>query len=257
MNGQTSAALVVMGAMILFAGSAADRARARASRQTELNTAIGQGNGQQNGQPQSSDYPRRDDARRDEAKRPDDDRERRDDRRSDVPAEGERVTLASDTIISVRIADEISSNKHHTGDMFTGIVDPSVLVHDHVVIPRGTEAHVRMAEDKKGGHIHGKAQVSLELVGLVVNGRRLGVESDPEVRSQGAVAGKVKAEAKSGDHVSVGTGVAGPAGSAAGPVIAAFSAPKVEMKANSRVEFILAEPFTFTKPPVTEAPPAQ
>jgi len=257
MNGQTSAALVVMGAMILFAESAADRARAQASRQTELNTAIGQDNGQQSGQPQSSDYPRRDDARRDDAKRPDDDRERRDDRRSDVPAEGERITLPPDTIISVRIADEISSNKNHTGDMFTGIVDPSVLVHDHVVIPRGTEAHVRMAVDKKGGHIHGKAQVSLELVGLVVNGRRLGVESDPEVRGQGAVAGKVKAEAKSGDHVSVGTGVAGPAGSAAGPVIAAFSAPKVEMKANSRVEFILAEPFTFTKPPVTEAPPAQ
>jgi hypothetical protein len=257
MNGQTSAALVVMGAVVLFAGSAADRAGARASRQTELNAAIGQDNGQQGGQPQSSDYPRRDDARRDDAKRPDDDRERRDDHRSDVPAEGERVTLPPDTIISVRIADEISSNKNHTGDMFTGIVDPSVLVHDHVVIPRGTEAHVRMAEDKKGGHIHGKAQVSLELVGLVVNGRRLGVESDPEVRGQGAVAGKVKAEAKSGDHIGVGTGVAGPAGSAAGPVIAAFSVPKVEMKANSRVEFILAEPFTFTKPPVTDVPKNQ
>jgi len=150
MNGQTSAALVVMGAMILFAGSAADRG-ARASGQTELNTAIGQDNGQQGGQPQDSDYPRRDDARRDEARRPDDDRERRDDGRSDVPAEGERVTLPPDSIISVRIADEISSNKNHTGDIFTGIVDPSVLVHDHVVIPRGTEAHVRMAEDKKGG----------------------------------------------------------------------------------------------------------
>jgi hypothetical protein len=40
-------------------------------------------------------------------------------------------------------------------------------------------------------------------------------------------------------------------------VIAAFSAPKVEMKANSRVEFILAEPFTFTKPPVTDVPQNQ
>jgi len=123
------------------------------------------------------------------------------------------------------------------------------------VIPRGTEAHVRMAEDKKGGHVHGKAEVRLELVSLVVNGRRLGVESDQEVRGQGALAAKAKAEEKSGDHVGgSGTGVAGPAGSAAGPVIAAFSAPKVEMKANSRVEFILAEPFTFTRPPVTDAP---
>jgi len=110
---------------------------------------------------------------------------------------------------------------------------------------------------RRAGHIHGKAEVRLELVSLVVNGLRLGVESDPEVRGQGAAAAKVKAEEKSGDHVSVGTGVAGPAGSAAGPVIAAFSAAKVEMKANSRVEFILAEPFTFTKPPVTDAPQNQ
>jgi hypothetical protein len=154
----------------------------------------------------------------------------------------------------VRIADEINSSKNHTGDILTGIVDPSVLIHDQVMIPRGTEAHVRMADDKKGGHIHGKAQVRLELISLVVNGRRLGVESDPEVRGQGAAAAKAKAEAKSGEHLGSASSVAGPAGSAAGPVIAVFSAAKVEIKANSRVEFILAEPFTFARPPVTNAP---
>jgi hypothetical protein len=261
MNGQISAALIAMGAMVLFAGSAAERAAAQTSQRIELNAASAQDDrqqtGQQAGQPQNSDYPRRDDARRDDARRPDDDRARRDERGAGNPAEGERVTLPPDTIISVRIADEINSNKNHTGDIFTGIVDPSVLVHNQVVIPRGTEAHVRMAEDKKGGHIHGKAQVRLELVSLVVNGRRLRVESDPEVRGQGAGAAKAKAEAKSGEHLGSAATVAGPAGSAAGPVIAAFSAPKVEMKANSRVEFILAEPFTFARPPVTDAPPAQ
>jgi hypothetical protein len=260
MNGQISAALVVMGAMFLFIGSAADRTGAQTSSQTESNAVVAQENGQQaSPPPQNSDDTRRDDGRRDDARRDeggrsDNDRSGRDDRRSDVPAGGERVTLPTNTIISVRIADEINSNKNHTGDIFTGIVDPSVLVHDQVVIPRGTEAHVRMAEHKKGGHIKGKAEVRLELVSLVVNGRRLGVESDQEVRVQSAAAAKAKAETKSGEHVGSATGVAGPAGSAAGPVIAAFSAPKVEMKANSRVEFVLAEPFTFARPPVTEAP---
>jgi len=261
MNGRTSAALVAMGAMILIVGSACERARAQSfSRETRLsgtNVQDGrqdnqQDNGQQTGQPQNPD-----DTRRDDTRRPDDDRARRDDRRSDVPAKGERVTLPPDTIISVRIADEINSNKNHTGDIFTGIVDPSVLVRNQVVIPRGTEAHVRMAEDKKGGHIHGKAQVRLELVSLVVNGRRLGVESDQEERGQGAVAARAKAEEKSGEHLGSGTSVAGPAGSVAGPVIAVFSAAKVEMKANNRVEFILAEPFTFARPPVTDAPQNQ
>jgi hypothetical protein len=267
MNGRISAALVAMGAMILFAVSASDRAGAQSSsRQTELNAASAQDdrqdsrqdNGQQGSQPPNSDYPRRDDARRDDTGRAGDDHARRDERGSDVPEEGDRVTLPPDTIISVRIADEISSNKNHTGDIFTGIVDPSVLIHNQVVIPRGTEAHVRMAEDKKGGHIHGKAEVRLELVSLVVNGRRLGVESDPEVKGQGAMGAKAKAAEKSGEHAGgSATGVAGPAGSAAGPVIAAFSAAKVEMKANSRVEFILAEPFTFARPPVTNAPQGQ
>jgi hypothetical protein len=248
MNGQISAAVVVMGATVLFAGSTTDRVGVQTSRQDELNAANAQENGQQaSPPPQNSDDIRRDDPRRDETKRPDEDRARRDDRRSDLPAEGERVTLPPDTIISVRIADEINSSKNHTGDIFTGIVDPSVLVHDQVMIPRGTEAHVRMAEDKKGGHIHGKAQVRPELVGLVVNGRRLGVESDQEVSGQGAAAAKAKAEAKSGEHLGSATGVAGPAGSAAGPVIAVFSAAKVEIKPNSRVEFILAEPFTFAR----------
>src|ERR1700730_6100976 len=256
MNGQISAALVVMGAMFLFAGSAGDRTGVQTSSQTEL---VAQENGQQASPPPQNpddtrrDDGRRDDARRDEGRRSDNDRSR-DDRRSDVPAQGERVTLPPNTIISVRIADEINSNKNHTGDIFTGIVDPSVLVHDQVVIPRGTEAHVRMAEAKKGGHIKGKAEVRLELVSLVVNGRRLGVESDPGGEGQGAVAAQSEAEKKSGEPVGTATGVAGPAGSAAGPVIAAFAAPKVEMKPNSRVQFVLAEPFTFARPPVTEAP---
>jgi hypothetical protein len=257
MNGQISAALVVMGALVLFAGSTADRAGAQSSSLMELNAGSAQDNGQQAiPPPQNPDDTRRDDSQRDQT-RPDDDRARRDERGSDVSAEGQRVTLPPDTIISVRIADEINSSKNHTGDIFTGIVDPSVLVHELVVIPRGTEAHVRMAEDKKGGHIHGKAQVRLELVGLVVNGRRLGVESDPEVRGQGAGAAKAKAEEKSGEHLGSATSIAGPAGSAAGPVIAVFSAAKVEMKPNSRVEFIFAEPFTFARPPVTDVSQGQ
>ena len=74
MNGRISATLVAMGALVLFAGSASDRARAQSfSRKTELSAANvqddRQDSGQQNGQPQNSDYPRRDDARRDDTGR--------------------------------------------------------------------------------------------------------------------------------------------------------------------------------------------
>jgi hypothetical protein len=236
-----SPALIATAALILFAGGVVEHSAAQSATQARPNAMSGHGT-QDNGQQQNSQPPagNTDDSRRDDVAK-----------RSDVPSEGERVTLPPDTKISVRIADEINSSKHRTGDMFTGIVDPSVLVHDQVVIPRGTEAHVRMADAKKGGHVHGKAKVSLELVSLVVNGRRLEVDSDIKTNDKGVLAAKGKAEKSSVSHLGSATGPAGPAGAAAGPVIAVFAAPKVEVKPNTRVEFTLAEPFTFEKPPVT------
>jgi hypothetical protein len=250
MRGKISVALLTLSALVLCSARSAVRRSSPNLRSADTVAASVQDDGQQSSQPQNSDEARRDeDARRQNG----DDRARSDERRSGAPEEGETVTLPPDTIISVRIADEINSTKNRTGDMFTGIVDPSVMIHDNVVIPRGTEAHVRMAEGKKGGHIHGKAQVSLELVSLIVNGRRLEVESDAKKNDKGALAAKGKAEKQSAEHMGSATGPAGPAGAAAGPVIAVFSAAKVEVKPNTRVEFTLAEPFTFEKPPVTNA----
>lgn len=229
------------------AASAAERA---------TNSSVNQqDNGQQNSAPQSADDARRDEEARRQQEA--DDRARSDERRSDAPREGDTVTLPEDTQISVRIADAIDSNHNHDGDMFTGIVDPSVMIHDNVVIPRGTEAHVRLADRKKGGHVHGKAKISLELVSLVVNGRRLEVESNVQSKDKGALAAKGKAEKDSATHMGSAAGPAGPAGAAAGPVIAVFSAPKVEVKPNTRVNFVLEEPFTFEKPPVNGVQAAQ
>src|ERR1039458_3505476 len=75
---------------------------------------------------------------------------------SDVP---DTITLREGTVISVRIADKINSSHDQAGDIFIGTVDPSVLVESHGVIPRGAEAHLLMVEDKKGGRLHGNAEV--------------------------------------------------------------------------------------------------
>ena len=254
MGSKISVVLIVVGALVTFTARSAERRSSPSLPHADVMAASGQEGGQQSSQPQNSGDARRDgDARKQDG----DDRVRSDEHRSDVPQEGETVTLPEDTRISVRIADAIDSNHNHDGDMFTGIVDPSVMIHDNVVIPRGTEAHVRLADRKKGGHVHGKAQISLELVNLVVNGRRLEVESNVQSKDQGALAAKGKAEKGSATHMGSASGLAGPAGAAAGPVIAVFSAAKVEVKPNTRVDFILAQPFTFEKPPVAGAQASQ
>jgi hypothetical protein len=161
----------------------------------------------------------------------------------------EVITLPEGFTIPVRITDEINSKHAHTGEMYSGSVDPSVLVNDVVVIPRGTEAHIRMSHLKKGGHIHGNAKVSLELVSLIINGRRLEVESNELTKKKSAAA--TKGEAVTKKAPSSADTVAGEPAGAALPVIAAFSAAKVQVKPGSRVEFKLESPFTFRKPPVT------
>src|SRR5262249_21689724 len=160
----------------------------------------------------------------------------------------EVITLPEGFVIPVRITDEINSKHAHTGEMESGSVDPSVLVNDVVVIPRGTEAHIRLADLKKGGHVHGNAKVSLELVSLIINGRRLEVESNELTKKKGAMEAKGDAVVKKAP--SGGSSLAGEPVGAVLPVIAAFSAAKVQVKPGSRVEFRLEAPFTFRKQPV-------
>jgi hypothetical protein len=161
----------------------------------------------------------------------------------------EVITLPEGYTIPIRITDEINSKHAHSGEMYSGSVDPSVLVNDVVVIPRGTEAHIRMNQLKKGGHVHGNAKVSLELVSLIINGRRLEVESNELTKKKGAA--ETKGEAVVKKAPSGADSLAGQPVGAALPVIAAFSAAKVQVKPGSRIEFKLEAPFTFRKPPVT------
>lgn len=168
------------------------------------------------------------------------------DRSERTAGDEDSITLPSGSLIHVRLADEVNSSHDKAGALYTGTVDPSVLVHDHVVIPRGTEAHIRLVEVKKGGHVHGKAKVRLELVSLIMNGERLGVESDQPSKKEGAAHAKASAEARrapDGANATAGNPVA-----FAGPVIAALSAAKVDVKPGSRIEFTLEAPFTFQPP---------
>ena len=165
---------------------------------------------------------------------------------SDAP---KTITLPEGTIISVRITDKISSAHSQTGDIFTGSVDPSVLVDNKVVIPRGTEAHLLMVEDKKGGHFHGKAEIEVELVSLIIDGKKIDADSDVVKKKKGALSTKTTAEVKPGavGAAEVAASV-NPVGAVALGGIAVLKAAKVEIKPGSRIAFTLASPFTFDSP---------
>ena len=178
------------------------------------------------------------------------------DQASTPSSQSGQETLPAGTIISVRIADEVDSSHGKIGDLYTGSIDPSVLIGNRVAIPRGTEAHMRMVEDKKGGHLHGKAEVELELVSLVINGQKLDVESDSFTKQQGAIAAKAGAVAKPAAGAAASAAAdavttASPGGAVLEPAIAVFHSAKVKVPAGTRVPFNLNEDFTFTKPSTT------
>jgi hypothetical protein len=162
--------------------------------------------------------------------------------------EHERILLPAGTEISVRIADRVDTNHLHSGDLLTGIVDPSLMYNDRVVIPRGTEAHMHLAENKKGGHLVGKAEVQIELTGLVMNGQEYEVVSDTYHKDQGTIAAKTKAagpaSAGAGADVATGSGY----GVGVSPVVAIFHAAKVDLPPETRVKFTLTVPLSFDKP---------
>jgi len=164
------------------------------------------------------------------------------------------VTLPSGTVISIRVTDEVDSHKNHVGELITGSVDPSVLIADHVVSPRGTEAHMRLMEDEKGGRFVGKAAVRLELVALVMHQEKVDVNTDDYEKSQGALSSKLKDEAKASGSASASAAVsATPEGGAVGPIIAIFRSAKIELHAGTRIPFTLTTPFAVE---VHNPPPA-
>jgi len=106
-----------------------------------------------------------------------------------------------------------------------------------------------LVEKKKGGHVYGKAEVQIELTGLVMNGQELEVVSDTYQKDQGVIAAKVKgagpASAGAGANVATGSGP----GAGVSPVVAIFHAAKVDLPPETRVKFTLTAPLTFIKPP--------
>lgn len=174
---------------------------------------------------------------------------------SDAP---DTITLPEGTVISVRIADKINSSHNQAGDILVGTIDPSVFVDSRVVIPRGTEAHLRMVEDKKGSRLHGNAEVEVELISLVIDGKKIDAESDVVKKKKGAVSTKATAEIKPGAVGAAEVAVAvNPIGAVALGGIALLKAAKVEMKPGSRIPFTLASSLTLDIPKADSLRPSE
>ena len=85
--------------------------------------------------------------------------------------------LASGTQVSIRLIDAIDSEKNNEGDEFRASLEDPITVGNEVVVPKGTDAKVKLTAENESGKIRGKTELTVQLVSIMVNGKTVAVNS--------------------------------------------------------------------------------
>lgn len=156
--------------------------------------------------------------------------------------------------------DSITSQTAQPGQEFSAVVFAPVAVGDHVVIPQGADAKVRLVQVHSAGHYQGQSELKVQLIALTINGNSYNVESGYYDKT-GNARGKNSAEkigggaglgALIGGLIGHGAGAAIGAGvGAAGGTIAQGSShgQQVTIPSEAKIDFVLKTPVTITQSP--------
>jgi outer membrane biosynthesis protein TonB len=76
------------------------------------------------------------------------------------------VTIPAGTLISVRLAETLSSEKNTSGDAFSATLDQPLVIDGFAVAERGARVRGKIVEADRAGRIKGVAMLSLALTSL-------------------------------------------------------------------------------------------
>ncbi len=89
------------------------------------------------------------------------------------------VTIRPGTFVTVRVNQEISSDRNQQGDVFSASLAQPIVVDGVVVAQRGQTVIGRVAEAMKAGRAHGTSRLALQLTGLTLaDGTQANVQSE-------------------------------------------------------------------------------
>jgi hypothetical protein len=174
-----------------------------------------------------------------------------------APPQPEQVTIPAGTVVTVRMIDSIDSSRNRPGEEFAATVDAPVVVDERVVIRRGADARVRLVEASSAGHMTGRSELQVELVGLAVGTQTYTAESEA-IEKAGASRGK-RTAATVGGGAAVGALIGAIAGKGKGAAIgaavgagtgtavqAATKGQQVQIPSETKLDFTLKVPITVT-----------
>jgi hypothetical protein len=134
-----------------------------------------------------------------------------------TPAPPQKVTIPAGTQLSIRVNEEVSSEKAQVGDTFHGSISAPVTVDDQTVVPTTADVEGRVVDVKSAGRFAGGSVLTLQLTKLIMNGRSYSIQTDQWSKS-GTGRGKGTA-AKVGGGAAVGAILGGIFGGGKGAAI--------------------------------------
>jgi len=169
----------------------------------------------------------------------------------------QKITVPSGTQLSVRLNDEVDSEKAQVGDVFHGSISAPVTVGEETAIPTTADVEGRVVEVKSAGRFAGQSVLTLELTKLTMNGKTYSLQTSQWTKS-GNGRGKSTA-AKVGGGAAVGAvlggifgggkgaaiGAAAGAGAGTG-VSAATKGQQIILRPEAVIGFQLQGPITVT-----------
>jgi hypothetical protein len=173
--------------------------------------------------------------------------------RPDPPAR-DPIELPAGTSFVIRMIDGVDSETAKVGQTFNAALDnPVVNRSGETVIPRGADVLVKLVDAKESGKLTGRAELTLDLMSVKVDGRMVDIntqtvsrESDSrgektaKVAGGAAVAGAVLGGILGGGKGALGGAAAG--GAAGAGVEAVTKGQRVKVPSETRLTFVLDTP---------------
>ena len=175
------------------------------------------------------------------------------------PPEPNRVTLLAGALLTIRLAEDLSTKKNVSGDAFLATLDQPLIVDGFVVAERGSRVEGRVVTAQKAGRVKGAAVLGLQLVRFdTADGQKIAVSTDTfekegasekakdaaKIGAAAAIGAAIGAIAGGGKGAAVGAAVGSGAGT--GGVLATRGKP-AGLPVETRITFRLNAPVTITE----------
>jgi outer membrane biosynthesis protein TonB len=169
------------------------------------------------------------------------------------PPQPKRVEIPAGTSVRVQMIDSVDSSVNHAGEVFRASLATPIVVDDQIVVPAGTDAYVKLVNQKSAGHISGQSALALELVRMEFQGKSYALASN-EYTQTGASRGKRTAETVGGGAVigtllgaviggGKGAAIGAATGAGAGGVVQGVTkGQQVRIPSETKLDFSLEQP---------------